>query len=121
MNSSNDQKQQTIILRSKKKHSKEKKHLDQCTNLTEHQIILKNGKIINLRSHKLPEKHRQFALEETKKLLKKEIIRENQSPYNSPLWIVPKKGNKLRMVIDYRKINDDTDQDTYPLPMIDKF
>ena len=27
--SSNDQKQQTIILRSKKKHSKEKKHLDQ--------------------------------------------------------------------------------------------
>ena len=90
-----------------------------CTNLTEHQIVLKNGKIINLRSHKLPEKHRQFALEETEKLLKKGIIRESQSPYNSPLWIVPKKGNKLRMVIDYRKINEDTDQDAYPLPMID--
>ena len=90
-----------------------------CTNLTEHQITLKSGKIINLRSHKLPEKHRQFSLEETNRLLKKGIIRESQSPYNSPLWIVPKKGNKLRMVIDYSRINEDTDQDAYPLPMID--
>ena len=90
-----------------------------CTSLTEHEIILKSGKIINLRSHKLPEKHREFSLQETDKLLRKNIIRESQSPYNSPLWIVPKKGNKLRMVIDYRKINEDTDQDAYPLPVID--
>ena len=26
-----------------------------CTNLTEHEIVLKTGKIINLRSHKLPQ------------------------------------------------------------------
>ena len=58
-------------------------------------------------------------LEETNKLLKKGIIRESQSPYNSPLWIVPKKGNKLRTVVDYRKINEDTNQDAYPLPIID--
>ena len=89
-----------------------------CTNLTEHEIVLKTGKIINLRSHKLPEKHREFALQEPQKLLNKGIIRESKLPFNSPLWIVPKKGNKLRMVIDYRKIND-TDQDAYPLPVID--
>ena len=88
-----------------------------CTSLAEHQIVLKSGKIINFRSHKLPEKHRN--LEETARLLKRGIIRESQSPYNSPLWIVSKKGNKLRLVIDYRKINEDTDQDAYPLPMID--
>ena len=90
-----------------------------CTSLTEHEIIFKSGKIINLRSHKLPEKHREFSLQETDKLLRKNIIRESQSPYNSPLWIIPKKGNKLRIVIDYRKINEDTDQDAYPLPVID--
>ena len=28
-----------------------------CTNLTQHEIVLKSGKIINLMSHKLPEKH----------------------------------------------------------------
>ena len=57
--------------------------------------------------------------EKTEKLLNKGIIRESQSPFNSPLWIVPKKSNKLRMVIDYRKINEDTGQDAYPLPVMD--
>lgn len=90
-----------------------------CTNLTEHEIILNSGKTINLRSHKLPQKHHEFSLEETQKLLKKGIIRHSQSPFNSPLWVVPKKGDKLRMVIDYRQINKDTDQDAYPLPLID--
>ena len=33
-----------------------------CTNLTEHEIVLKTGKIINLESHRLPEKHKEFAL-----------------------------------------------------------
>ena len=42
-----------------------------CTNLREHEIVLKTGKIINLRSHKLPQKHREFALQETEKLLNK--------------------------------------------------
>ena len=41
-----------------------------CTNLTEHQIVLKNGKIINLRSQKLPEKHRQFP-RRNRKVIKK--------------------------------------------------
>ena len=89
-----------------------------CTNLTQHEIVLKSGRIINLRSHKLPEKNREYSLQETEKILRKGIIRESQSPFNSPLWIVPKKGNKLRMVIDYRKVNEDTHQDAYPLPVI---
>ena len=54
-------------------------------------------KIIDLRSHKLPEEHREYSLQETEKLLRKGIIRESQSPFNSPLWIVPEEGNKLRM------------------------
>ena len=82
-----------------------------CTSLTGHEIILKTGKIINLRSHKLPEAHREFALDHTKELLKKEIIRHLHSPFNSLIWIVPKKGTKLRIVIDYRQVNKDTDRD----------
>ena len=90
-----------------------------CANLTEHEIILKSGRVINLRSHKWPEEYREFSHEETQKLLQKVIIRHSQSEFNSPLWIEPKKGNKLRMVIDYRQINKDTDQGAYSLPMID--
>ena len=90
-----------------------------CTSLTEHEIVLKTGKIVNLRSHKLPEKHGEFSLQEIEKLLRKGIVKESQPSFKSPLWIVPKKDNKFRMVIDYRKINEDTDQDAYPLPVID--
>jgi len=51
------------------------------------------------------------------------IIEPSISPYNSPLWIVPKKadsaGNKRwQMVIDYRALNKKAIGDTYPLPNI---
>jgi len=56
-------------------------------------------------------------------LIKDKVISVSSSPYNSPLWIVPKKpdskGNKrCRMVIDYRALNEKTVGDAYPLPNI---
>lgn len=54
-------------------------------------------------------------------LLDNGIIRPSRSPYNSPIWIVPKKADasgkkKYRLVIDYRKLNDVTIPDKYPIP-----
>jgi transposase InsO family protein len=59
------------------------------------------------------------------KLLDNEIIRPSISPYSSPVWIVPKKldasgKKKWRLVIDYRKLNEKTVEDKYPLPRIDE-
>ena len=59
-----------------------------------------------------------------KDMLNKKIIEPSDSPYNSPVWVVPKKADasgkqKWRIVIDFRKLNELTDQDTYPLPDID--
>lgn len=56
-------------------------------------------------------------------MLKDGIIRPSRSPYNSPVWIVPKKpdssGNKqYRVVTDYRKLNVVTVADRYPIPDI---
>lgn len=57
-------------------------------------------------------------------MLEKGIIRPSNSPFNSPLWIVLKRADasgkkKWRMVIDFRKLNEDTGQDAYRLPVID--
>ena len=41
-----------------------------CTNLTQPEIFLKSGRIIKLRSHKLPEKHREYSLQEMKRFWK---------------------------------------------------
>lgn len=51
------------------------------------------------------------------------IIRPSRSAYNAPVWIVPKKQDssgvkKYRMVIDYRKLNEVTKPDRYPIPEI---
>jgi hypothetical protein len=56
-------------------------------------------------------------------LLEQEIIKPSKSPYNTPVWIVPKKadskGNKRwRMVLDFRELNEKTVGDAYPLPNI---
>jgi hypothetical protein len=45
-------------------------------------------------------------------------IRESQSPYGSPILFVPKKDGELRLVIDYRHLNNDTVKNRYPLPLI---
>jgi hypothetical protein len=56
-------------------------------------------------------------------MLENGIIRPSQSPWSSPIWIVPKKMDasgktKWRIVVDYRKINEKTVDDRYPLPNI---
>jgi len=56
-------------------------------------------------------------------LLRDGIIKPSKSPYNSPVWVVPKKpkpnGEKqFRMVIDFKRLNAVTIADTYSTPDI---
>jgi len=56
-------------------------------------------------------------------LMKNDVIKLSNSPYNSPIWVVSKKpdsqGNKRwRMVIDFRALNEKLIEDAYPLPNI---
>ena len=47
--------------------------------------------------------------------LAKGYIKHGTSSYVSPIFFIPKKdGGELRMVIDYRKLNDMTKKDFYP-------
>ena len=56
--------------------------------------------------------------EETKEMLDKGVIVPSKSPYCSPNIMVPKKDGTNRMCIDYRKLNEITTKDAYPLPRI---
>lgn len=58
---------------------------------------------------------------QVQRLLQEKIIRPSISPYSSPVWIVPKRMDasgkkKWRMVIDFRKLNEKTIEEKYPLP-----
>ncbi|KAH8292867.1 hypothetical protein KR044_001665, partial [Drosophila immigrans] len=63
-----------------------------------------------------------FVNQEIKRLLNENIIKPSRSPFNSPVWVVGKKGfnedgtQKHRLVIDFKKLNDNTIPDRYPMP-----
>ena len=61
--------------------------------------------------------------EAIKKLLdemkEKSIVSPSNSPWASPIVIVPKKDGSIRLCIDYRKVNEVTRKDAYPIPRVD--
>lgn len=88
-----------------------------------HQIHTKNDIPVYTKNYRYPYIHKQEVQEQISKMLEQGIIRPSYSPWNSPIWIVPKKldasgKQKWRLVIDYRKLNEQTIDDKYPLPNI---
>src|SRR6185503_1668814 len=50
--------------------------------------------------------------------LEKGYIKKSQSPHASPFFFIKKKNGKLRPVQDYRRLNDQTIRNAYPLPLV---
>ena len=80
-------------------------------NVTKHVIILKQDKIINVKSYRPSKCHKAEMEKQMKEMLDKNIIEESDSPYNSLVWAVLKKifasgKQKWRIVIDFTKLND---------------
>jgi len=81
-----------------------------CTNAVQHRIIIDN-QLIHTKQYRYPPIHKEEIDRQVKIILENnEIV---SSPYNSSLWVIPKKpdslGNKRwRMVIDFRALNKKT-------------
>ncbi|GJQ70538.1 hypothetical protein Trydic_g221, partial [Trypoxylus dichotomus] len=95
-----------------------------CTSTVEHEINLSDPTPIFTRSYRFPQVHKKEVDRQIEKMLKQNIIQPSASPWSSPLWVVPKKldasgEKKWRIVIDYRKLNNVTIGDAYPLPNIE--
>jgi hypothetical protein len=93
-----------------------------CTIVVKHQIRLEPGaEPVIIRPYRLPESQKPEVRRQVAELKSGGIITESNTRWNSPLLIVRKKENltgekRWRLVIDYRKLNEKTVGDAYPLP-----
>lgn len=94
-----------------------------CTNALKHEIKTTSDIPIHTKTYRFPEVHKAEVKNQINKMLEQNIIEPSDSPWSSPIWVVPKKldasnTQKWRVVIDYRRLNDVTIGDTYPIPQI---
>lgn len=93
------------------------------TNVIKHKINTKDEIPVHAKNYRYPFCHKTEVKEQINKMLDQSIIRPSSSPWSSPIWVVPKKTDasgkkKWRLVIDFRKINEKTIDDRYPIPNI---
>ena len=90
-----------------------------CTTMLKHSINTGNASPIRQAPRRLPAHRQQEATRLVNEMLQKDIIERSTSPWSSPVVLVTKKDGSIRFCIDYRKVNEVTKKDAYPLPRID--
>jgi hypothetical protein len=89
--------------------------------ICQHQIVLEaSAKPVRQRQYRMNHKYSLMVKEEIDKLLECGFI--YPVPYSewvSPIIVVPKKNGKLRICVDFRKLNNVTQKDYFPLPFTD--
>lgn len=86
------------------------------TDLVQHTINTGPANPIRQCPRLLPEVEKQ----ELEKMLRLNVIELSSSAWSSLIVLVTKKDRSTRFCIDYRKLNDVTVKDAYPLPRIDE-
>ena len=89
------------------------------TNLEKHKIDTGDSLPIKQPPRRLPFALKSVVDDQVNQLLEKGLIKETDSPWSSPVVLVKKKSGEWRFCVDYRKLNDCTVKDAYPLPRID--
>ena len=75
---------------------------------------------IKLAPHRLAPGKLPVVKKEIEDMLERKIIRPSNSPYSAPIVLVTKKDGSNRMCVDFRKLNEVTKEDAFPLPRIDQ-
>eukprot|EP00833_Pecoramyces_ruminatium_P016401 jgi/Orpsp1_1/1190433/evm.model.d7180000078941.1 len=89
--------------------------------LAPHKINLKPGaQPVKQKAYRLAKFKSDILKEILKKLIEDKLVEASYSEWSSPVVLVPKPNGRWRMCVDYRKVNDLTEKDSYALPYIDE-
>ncbi|KAL0147152.1 hypothetical protein M9458_057676, partial [Cirrhinus mrigala] len=90
------------------------------TNVIQHDIRTPPGVIVRQRPYRVPEARRQAIEEEVQEMVKLGVIEPSRSPWSSPIVMVPKPDGTLRFCNDFRRLNEVSRFDGYPMPRVDE-
>eukprot|EP00731_Ephydatia_muelleri_P025190 Em0017g273a len=82
----------------------------------QHRIDTGNAQPVHLPPRRIPHARREELKEMLRDMLDKNAIEHSDSPWSSPIVLVKKKDGTTRFCVDYRKVNEVTRKDAYPLP-----
>lgn len=96
-----------------------------ATTIIKHKIQTRDEIPVYTKTYRYPHAFKKDVEDQVQEMLDSGIIKNSNSPYSSPIWVVPKKADasgtrKIRVVIDYRKLNEKTIDDKYPIPQIEE-
>ena len=85
----------------------------------EHHIDVEGARPIAQPVRPIPLSKQNAITDEIALMLKAGVIQPSKSPWSSPIVLVKKKDGTWRFCVDYRKVNEVTKKDRFPLPRID--
>ena len=91
-----------------------------CTDRIRHTIDTGDARPIRQVPRRLAPSQREIAEKEINKMLDQGTIEPSDSPWAAPIVLVAKKDGTTSFCVDYRKLNNVTRNDAYPLPRIDE-
>ncbi|KAF0702737.1 hypothetical protein AaE_015742 [Aphanomyces astaci] len=89
------------------------------TDIVKCHINTANASPIKSAPFRVTQKEGEIMEAEIKQYLDLGLIRKSTSPWASPVLMIRKPDGSIRFCIDYRKLNDVTVKDCYPMPRVD--
>lgn len=88
------------------------------TSLVKHEICTGDQPPHKLRPFRQPQFTKAYTKQAIEKMLATGVIRHSNSPWSSPFFLIKKRDGQYRFVVDFRKLNEKTVSDCFPLPLI---
>ena len=90
------------------------------TSMILHTIKTSSERPICQKPYRIPYAMRSEVKNAIDDMLAQDIIKPSSSPWNAPIVPIRKKDGTLQICVDYRKLNQITYFDAYPIPRMDK-
>ena len=90
------------------------------TTLTKHEIHLESGtRPIKLPPYRVSTQKSEIIKKELDNMIQLGVIEPSSSPWAAPVVVIPKPDKTYRFCVDYRRLNEVTVPDAFPMPRID--